>query len=319
MHRLNHQAAWRTSSLPLIAVALGTVGIMAGIFLGWYLANYRYVEIRTPDGKVVFADRLTKRQAEKIRQDELDKYEQRMAEIEATVAKRAEASGKTPTHPTEARATGTTDNPEPTGIEFRIAEHSDPKIRIVTNHRKLSGEGRGLIVGNLLSGHGETLRSVEIAAELFDAENKKLKTLTTTRLHVPAKRPTGFVLVYEGVPAGDIAAIVIDAVANQATRLDIALKVSRKDCEMNIDGGTVVITGRVRNTTPTAIRQVEVHCDFMAAHGVYLGSARGEIEDGLTELAPGEWAFFTAKFAPSVVGRIGQAVEDFSAVLIGRK
>ena len=64
MHRLNHRTAGRTNSLPLVAVAIATVCIMAGVFLAWYLTNYRYVEIRTPDGKVVFADRVTERQAQ---------------------------------------------------------------------------------------------------------------------------------------------------------------------------------------------------------------------------------------------------------------
>ncbi len=61
MHRLNHRTDGRTNSLPLVAVAIATVCIMAGVFLALYLTNYRYVEIRTPDGRVVFADRVVGR------------------------------------------------------------------------------------------------------------------------------------------------------------------------------------------------------------------------------------------------------------------
>ena len=328
MHRLNHRTAGWTNPLPLVAVAIATVCIIAGVFIAWYLTNYRYVEIRTPDGRVVFADRVTEREAKKIREDELDKYEEQMAKVEAQkAAMEAAAEPK----PTASRTIRTTDKPSPRGIKIRIAAHSDPKIRMTTNHRELSDEkrgellgelldeDRGMIAGHLLSKYTGTLRSVEIVAELFDTDEKKLKTLTTTRMNVLAGKPIGFVLVYDGVPAFDISTIVVDAVANQATRLDVAMEVAATDCEMNIDGTSVVITGRVRNTMPTALRQIEIHCDFTAAEGVYLGSARGRIEDSLTELAPGEWAFFTAKFNPSVVGRMSQAAEGFSVVLIGRK
>ena len=304
---------------PVVVVAGCTAGVMAGVILLWYLANYRQVEVRNPDSGVVLRERMTVEDAERLRGAIETEYQAKRAEAVRDIAEAepaAEAPAGTVDYMSTRDAAGRREAHLPFAVE--IAPDSDQAIELTFSAPRAGMDGAYVLPVLAGNNHGTALGALTITAELANAGGARIATLTASCEQLPAGGKAGLVMALAGVSLDEVASMTLSASGKPADPDQQCWQADSGDYEVRVSGARVLVAGRISSPGGGELHDVSVACDFYTAGGEYIGSSPGRLVGESISIPAGLTSEFEAQFDPSPSGFLPEAVAGASLRIVGR-
>lgn len=312
-----------------IAVTAGcAAGIILAILLVWYYQGTKRLQVRGPDGELVFDKRVNKEEADRIIKELQERYDAREAEPvdqsppEGQGRERGEAGSRRREAP-DLMPGGNAPKPAKTIVEPSRARwgqaRTDPKIDVTVNRTPFQDSSSGHLIGTATNNHDYPLRRLDISVRVLTSDHQQIRTLRTSCQYVPPGATVPFSIPYANLPPDQAYRLVPIAAGERAERGEVYRRIDPSDCRREVRGKIIRITGKVRNPASRAVKDVRIHCDFFTVRGVYAGSAAGGLEGERTSIPSREWGFFAVEFDTTGTRLLPQVIERFLPCLIARE
>lgn len=310
--------------VPLAAIGVLVASVML-VFVLWYFSSHPYVVVRGPDGREIFAGRVTRAEADRKRAEaarageQARKSHEQPGEGEAAADNLADELIREMTQAQEDEDEGDANRhrigADGSATEIRAAGHANIRV---TDMRFLGGvSGQYTLGGEVRNDNDRALRSLKLLLRYHDGEGMTHFFSPVTLRHIPATGGVRFSLDCGQLQLADIRELSAAATGIEVSGGAICLPVDSMDCQLERRGQLVILTGKARNDTATAIRETRIYCDFFTARGIHIGSAEGKLDEG-AELRPGKRAWFTVQFDTTDLDVIPDVVERFVIRIVGR-
>jgi hypothetical protein len=136
----------------------------------------------------------------------------------------------------------------------------------------------GYIVGMLTNNNAHVLKTVSVSIR-FQDDKGNVKASPSAQLEmIPPRGTVRFSVPYGTLSAEEIKTYDSYAKGEPAASDLTGWVIDSSDTQtIKREGGTVIVTGRTRNTTGARVSNAKVYCDFFTRDGIYAGSAVGKI------------------------------------------
>ncbi|MFB3892471.1 MAG: hypothetical protein ACE15C_10670 [Phycisphaerae bacterium] len=294
-------------SMAQAVIAIVGLVVILGVVIGLvWLLGHEHVILTDADGKTVLVDRwVTRQEAARLREEVLAAKEGRTA---------TPAPLPTGAVPRPTAAGGPTPTPADPGLP---KYEGDSKIFVELNQEPVSelGSDRGYFVGTVRNKYTCPVSALVITLRYWEPSARQIVPIgqPVTCQNLAPNGVTGFSVAYDGYTAEEAKKIPLTIkVTNVMTQDDrIGFDLPRDDFggTMSEDGKTFNVSGKIKNTTPYQLGQMEVYADLFTDDGLYIATVKGELAKGVSDLRPSEpgkrpdWVDFTITYTLTSASR----------------